>query len=161
MNISKYVTYKEATSSPTAIRNNIDNTPTKDILDNMKHVAVNLFDKVRDHFDNPLQVNSFYRCPALNTAIGGSKTSDHMRGFSIDVDGIYNTNTEIFHYVRLHCEFDQLIAEFKDGDHPAWIHMSLRKEGNRKQVLIAYHDENKKTIYAPYTDTLFVKIYGD
>src|SRR5690606_9646489 len=140
--ISKYITYKEATKSQTATRLGIDNKPTEDHLAAMKHVASEVFDKVRAHFGVPLGVSSFYRGPELNKAIGGSKTSQHMKGEAIDIDAdMYGdiTNKEIFDYIRENLTFDQLIGEGKTGDGDfAWVHVSLKRAGkNRGEVLLA------------------------
>lgn len=144
--ISKYISYKEATKSQTATRLGIDNKPTEDHLAAMKHVASEVFDKVRAHFGVPLGVSSFYRGPELNKAIGGSKTSQHMKGEAIDIDAdMYGgvTNKEIFDYIKDNLIFDQLIDEYDYS----WIHVSLRRDGkNRGQVLRAYK-ENGKTKY--------------
>lgn len=135
--ISKYISYKEATHSQTAVRRKIDNKPSPTELENMKYVATQIFDKVREHFGIPLTVSSFYRCAALNTAVGGSKTSQHMTGQAIDIDadGSSITNAEIFDYIKNNFEFDQLIWEFGTPLEPAWVHVSLKRTGNRKQIL--------------------------
>jgi len=136
MNISKYITLAEATTSQTAVRKNIPNIPNEKELENMKHVAVNVFDKVREHFGKPIRVSSFFRCLRLNNAVGGSKTSQHIKGMAIDMQGTNGlTNAEIFHYIKDNLEFDQLIWEYGTEQEPAWVHVSLVKGKNRKQVL--------------------------
>lgn len=138
--ISKYVSYREGTFSQTAKRYRIDNTPNANELERMKYVATEIFDKVREHFNKPLTVSSFFRCKALNSKIGGSATSQHMTGEAIDIDADFTpgvTNKQIFEWIRDNCEFDQLIEEFPDKTgNPSWVHVSLKKNGkNRKQVL--------------------------
>lgn len=136
--ISEYISYSEATKSQTATRKKIDNTPTPEALERMKHVGKEVFDKVREHFGIPLTVSSFYRGPKLNAAVGGSKTSQHMTGEAIDIDadGSSISNKEVFNYIKDNLEFDQLIWEFGDSKNPAWVHVSLKKNGkNRKQIL--------------------------
>lgn len=136
MNISKYITLAEATTSQTAVRKNIPNIPNEKELENMKHVAVNVFDKVREHFGKPIRVSSFFRCLRLNNAVGGSKTSQHIKGMAIDMQGTNGlTNAEIFHYIKDNLEFDQLIWEYGTEQEPAWVHVSLSRGENRKQVL--------------------------
>jgi uncharacterized protein YcbK (DUF882 family) len=138
-NISKYVSYEEATKSQTAIRNHIENKPSFAELENMKYVATEIFDKVREHFGIPLKVSSFYRCSKLNKAVGGSPTSQHVEGKAIDIDadGSTITNSQIFDYIKNHFNFDQLIWEFGNSTNPAWVHVSLNKSGkNRKQILV-------------------------
>ena len=138
MKLSENLTLAEAIKSNTAIRKGIDNSPTKEHLHNMELVALNIFEPIRDHFMTPLYVSSMYRSAALNKAVKGSKTSQHCKGQAIDIDAdIYGgcTNKEIFEFVRDNLDFDQLIWEYGTEDNPAWIHISYKESGNRKQVL--------------------------
>lgn len=148
--ISKYISLDEATKSPTAKRLGIENKPTKDHLENMRRVAINVFDKVREHFSVPIGVSSFYRSQELNDAVpGSSKTSQHRTGEAIDIDAdIYGnvTNLDIFNYIKDQLVFDQLIGEYPDASGKwSWVHVSLKKSGNRKQVLVKLKDK-----YIPY-----------
>jgi hypothetical protein len=95
--------------------------------------------------------NSFYRSPKLNTAIGGSATSQHVRGEAIDLDSKDNAfNKDIFDYIVKNLDFDQVIAECPDKEgKPSWVHVSYKKTGNRKQVLKAVKVKGKTT-YVPY-----------
>lgn len=150
--ISKNISYKEATLSTTAKRLGIDNTPNAEQFSNMVHVAENVFQPVREHFDTPIYVSSFYRSEALNKAINGSSSSTHMKGEAMDLDAdVYNkvTNAEIFHYIKDNLEFDQLIWEFGTNQNPDWVHVSLSKGVNRKQVLVAKRVHGK-TVYEFY-----------
>ena len=136
--ISKYVSYNEATRSQTATRKGIKNVPNAQELARMKNVATKIFDKVREHFGIPLTVSSFFRCKELNTAIGGSRSSQHMTGEAIDIDadGSSVTNAQIYNYIKDNFEFDQLIWEYGNDKNPAWVHVSLRLVGkNRRQIL--------------------------
>lgn len=138
-NISKYITYSEATKSQTATRLGIKNEPSQEALVSMRYVASQIFDAIRDHFGIPIGVSSFYRSPELNKAVGGSATSQHTTGEAIDIDAdIFGgiTNSEIFKYVKEHLTFDQLIWEYGDKLNPAWVHVSLRRNGiNRQQII--------------------------
>lgn len=140
-NISKHITYAEGFKSQQAIRLGIDNTKlvTEDIVANMRHVAENIFEPIREHFGKPIGISSFYRTSKLNVAIGGSKTSQHVQGEAIDIDAdIFGgvTNKEIFDWVKANLKFDQLIWEYGDEKNPAWVHVSLKRNGkNRNQVI--------------------------
>jgi hypothetical protein len=131
--ISKHISTEEATGSPTALRLGIKNEPNETVLDAMKHVAENLFEPIREWYGKPIKVNSFYRCPELNKAVNGSKTSGHVLGNSIDISaGTKAENKKIFEFIKeSKLDFDQVILEFGG----VWVHISLRKSGNRKQVL--------------------------
>lgn len=148
-NISKYITYSEATKSNTAIKNNIDNTPNAVQLAAMKAVGINVFDKVRSHFNKPIGVSSFFRSEKLNKKVGGSSASDHKDGEAIDIDAdIFGgvTNKEIFEYIKNNLEFDKMIWEFGNDNEPAWVHVSYVKGKNRKLCLKAVK-VNGKTKY--------------
>ena len=75
--ISKHISYKEGTYSVTAIRNDIDNTPNDEQLENMELVAEKVFEPLREWVGGPIKINSFFRCPDLNKRIGGSGKSQH------------------------------------------------------------------------------------
>lgn len=153
MKISEFLTYAEAVKSQTAIRHGISNEPTPEHLENMKHVAKNVFDPVRKFVGGPLNASSFYRSPALNNAIGGSsKTSQHMKGEAIDIDCDtfgFGSNIGVFTFIKKYLEFDQLILEYPDSNgNPAWVHVSLRMDGkNRKQILVKLRAK-----YIPFAD---------
>lgn len=136
--VSKYITLAEATKSQAAIRNGIKNVPGPKELAAMKLVGEKVFDKVREHFGIPLTVSSFYRCPALNKAVKGSATSQHVKGEAIDIDadGSPISNKQVFEYIKANLDFDQLLWEFGDSHNPAWVHVSYKPSGNRKQVLV-------------------------
>ena len=149
MRLSKNLTLKEAIKSNTASRLGIENSPEEWEIHNLRAVAENVFQPVRDHFGVPIGVSSGYRSKALNKAIGGSKYSQHMIGEALDIDAdIYGkvTNAEIFNYIKNNLEWDQMIWEFGDDDEPNWVHVSYKEAGhNRKQLKRAYRD--KKGIY--------------
>jgi len=140
-NISKHITYIEATKSITAIKNDIDNTPTEKQLNNMILLATAIFEPIREHFNKKIGISSFFRSSVLNRLIKGSKTSQHLcnNGAAMDIDAdIYGelTNKEIFDYIKDNLEFDQLLWEYGTEDNPDWVHVSFNKDNNRKQILI-------------------------
>ena len=152
--ISKNITYKEATRSDTAKRLSIDNTPDAEQLENMKRVAENVFQPVRENFDCPIYVSSFFRSEELNKAMKGSSSSTHMKGEAMDLDAdVFGkvTNAQIFHYIKDNLEFDQLIWEFGTEEEAAWVHVSLSKNNNRNQILVAKKVEGK-TVYEFYNE---------
>ena len=144
--ISKHISYKEGVYSITAIRRGIDNTPNDEQLGNMKLIADNVFEPLRQWVGGPIKINSFFRCPELNTAIGGSNKSQHCHGQAIDIDDTFGraTNAEMYHFIKDHLEFDQMIWEFGDDDNPDWVHVSyVSQEDNRNRCLKAYKDKGK------------------
>lgn len=133
MKISKHISLEEATLSPTALRLGIDNTPNEDVLVNMKLVAERCFEPIRNWYGKPIKVNSFYRCDALNKAVKGSLTSQHVQGKAMDIStGTKASNKLIYDWAKENIIFDQLINEY---DY-AWVHISYNKNNNRNQTLI-------------------------
>ena len=153
MHLSKNLSLAEVTKSATAKRRGIANEPTEAHLENLKAVAENIFQPIREEFMCPIFVSSGYRSEALNEAIGGSKTSQHSTGQALDLDAdVYGviTNADIFNYIYDNLEFDQLIWEFGTDENPDWVHVSHHKGGkNRLQVLKAVRKDGK-TKYVPY-----------
>ena len=144
--ISKHISKKEGVYSNTAIRRGIDNTPNKEQLKNMELLAEKIFEPLRVHIGGPIKINSFFRSPELNTAIGGSATSQHCKGQAIDIDDTFGrmTNAEMYHWIKEHLDFDQMIWEFGDDDNPDWVHVSyVSPEGNRNRCLKAYRESGK------------------
>ncbi len=144
--ISKHISYKEGTYSNTATRLGINNTPNDDQLSNMELVAEEVFEPLRSYVGGPIKINSFFRCPELNTAIGGSHKSQHCKGQAIDIDDTFGrcTNAEMYHFIKDHLDFDQMIWEFGDDDNPDWVHVSyVSEEDNRNRCLRAYREKGK------------------
>jgi len=132
-NISKHITFNEATKSPTAIRNGIKNEPNAQELSNMKLVAEKCFEPLREWYGKPIKINSFFRCEKLNTLVKGSKTSQHVEGKAIDMDaGSKQENKKIFEWCKANLVFDQIINEYDYS----WIHISYNASKNRNQILI-------------------------
>lgn len=149
MKISNHISYKEATTSQTAVRKGIDNTPNEYQLQNMKLVAEKIFEPLREHFKRPIAINSFFRSQKLNKAIGGATGSQHTQGRAIDIDDTLGgvTNKQMFDWIKDNLDFDQLIWEFGNDSNPDWVHVSYVSENeNRRRVLKALK-KNGKTIY--------------
>ena len=132
-----------------ATRRGINNTPNDEQLKNMELIADEVFEPLRTYINGPIKINSFFRCPELNKAIGGSGKSQHCQGQAIDLDDTFGfaTNAEMYSFIKEHLEFDQMIWEFGDDNNPDWIHVSyVSPEDNRNRCLKAYR-ENGKTKY--------------
>ena len=139
-NISKHITYKEATHSNTATRKGITNSPDAEQLVRMKALAKHILEPTREYFGKPIYYNSFFRCITLNQVLGGSNTSDHVTGNAADIDTKGQegfSNADLFNHIKETYDFDQLIWEFGDDNEPDWVHVSYRAENNRNQVLRA------------------------
>jgi len=149
MRISKHISYKEATQSQTAVRKGIKNEPDAYQLQNMQTLAENVFEPIREHFGVPIAINSFFRSPKLNKAIGGAAGSQHTQGRAIDIDDTLGgvSNKQMFEWIKENLDFDQLIWEFGNDSNPDWVHVSyVSSTENRKRVLKASR-QNGKTVY--------------
>lgn len=131
--LSENFTVEELTHSDTAERLGIDNTPDLDSLENLQFLVDNVLQPLRDMYGRPIVVNSGYRSPKLNKAVGGSKTSQHMTGQAADITaGSKTENKELFNLVLDNdLIFDQLI----DEKNYSWIHISYNQDRNRQQIL--------------------------
>ena len=144
--ISKHVSYKEGVYSVTAKRLGLENDPTDVHLANMKLVSEKVFEPLRVHVGGPIKINSFYRGPELNKAIGGSAKSQHCHGQAIDIDDTYGhaSNAEMFNYIKANLDYDQMIWEFGTEQNPDWVHVSyVSPDKNRNRCLKAYREKGK------------------
>ena len=153
--ISDHITLKEALRSNTARRLGIENMPDNDTLITMQITAEHIFEPLRNNFNEPIYISSFYRSPELNTAIGGSSRSQHCLGEAIDIDDVYSkaNNADFFNYIKDKLEFDQLILEFYRDNEPTsgWIHCSYSSNANRQQSLRAFREDGKVN-YKPWLE---------
>lgn len=139
-NISKHITYAEATKSQKAIRFGEPNFPTTHQLEKMVTLAEEVFEPLREAMGNkPIYVSSFFRTKRVNELVGGATNSQHTKGEAMDIDAdVFGgmKNSEIFQYILENLDFDQLIWEYGDEKEPAWVHVSYKTpETNRNQVL--------------------------
>ncbi len=138
MELSKNFTLAELCKSQTAIRNNIDNIPTDQIIiNNLIAVSNNILQPIRDNFGIPFSPNSGYRSKELNNKIGGSKTSQHCKGQAVDVEVPTVSNLDLANWCSVHLNYDQIILEFYKEEEPSsgWVHISFNIESNRKKYL--------------------------
>ena len=151
MKLSKNLSLNEVIKSNTAERRGIDNNPNESHLANLKYLAEQVFQPIRDHFGVPIYISSGYRSPALNEAIGGSPHSFHSHGMALDLDqdgrnkGV--SNADVFFFIKENLPFSELIWEFGTEDNPNWVHVAIAKgRENEKKTKIA-EKINGKTQY--------------
>jgi zinc D-Ala-D-Ala carboxypeptidase len=135
MRLSENFSLEELTASETAARKGIDNTPSEEVINNLKRLAAAL-QEVRALLNHrAILVSSGYRSPELNQAVGGSATSDHCKGLAADfICPSYGTPNDIVRAIAASgLSFKQVIREFDK-----WVHLSIPEEGQepRKQALI-------------------------
>ena len=129
----KHFTVSEMLKSDTAIKQRLWNGAPKEAEENLKALVDEVLDPLREAYGRPIRVNSGYRCPKLNTLVGGTPNSQHMRGEAADIQPVVGNEADLPELARILIEngkFDQLIL------YPTFIHVSYKRLGwNRKQVL--------------------------
>lgn len=150
MKLSENFTLSEMIKSDTALRHDMDNTPGDAEIENLRKLAENVLQRVRDHYKRGVKVNSGYRAPDVNAKVGGSRTSDHCMGQAADIEIPGVPNADLAEWIRDNCEFRQLILEFYTPGIPdsGWVHVSYVEGDNKGQVMTALK-ENGKTVYKP------------
>lgn len=139
--LTAHFSWAEAARSSTADAKGIDNAIPPTLKANVQKTA-DLMESVRALLGGkPLRVNSWYRCPALNTAIGGSPRSRHMQGLAVDFEAPAGmTNDAAFKMIATSSLlFDQLIHE-RTRSGADWIHFGASEGPPRRQVLAASGD---------------------
>ena len=132
----KYFSLAEFIHSETAKRLNIDNTPTFEIVDNLNRLA-DYLDGIREKLGKPILVNSGYRCPVLNKAVGGVANSQHQKGLAADL--VCADMAKLESVLRETGGFDQLIKEHRKGySYSFWFHVSVcpRNGKPRNQIIM-------------------------
>ena len=145
-----YFNMMEFFDSPKALELRIANMAStwmeqREVEQNLETLVRKVLDPLRMDMGYPIQVNSVYRCPALNAAIEGAKNSQHMKGMAADITliptekCIWNSkqlNQQAFEYIRDNFVFDQLIIYGLGNDKGRFIHVSYNPNGtNRNQTL--------------------------
>jgi len=148
------------------VRLGIGNEPSADVIANLRQLCVNVLEPVREHFGRPVTVHSGFRCPALNRAVGGAASSQHVEGEAADIEIRGIANAALARWITggisdgyalpghgpgsatAGVPFDQLILEFHTRGIPdsGWVHVSYRPRG-RGEVLTAERISGR-TVYS-------------
>ena len=142
MKLSENFTLAELTDTDTGLPNN----PSQGEINNLKLLVQKVLQPVRDKF-GVITVTSGFRSPEVNSAVGGSATSDHVHGRAADIQ--CDDMASVFNYIRKYLPFKQLIWEFGTDVQPGWIHVSYDVLNNRGEVLKATK-KNGKTKYIKF-----------
>tara|TARA_R110001599_G_scaffold243766_1_gene443648 strand:+ start:492 stop:1100 length:609 start_codon:yes stop_codon:yes gene_type:complete len=154
MKLSENLSLSEITKSNTARRRNISNEPTPKHLKNLKHLAENGFQPIREHFGVPVYISSGYRSEELNSAIGGALNSHHKDGNAIDLDqdgrntGV--SNADIFWFILDNMDYTELIYEFGDDKNPGWVHYALVQGREKEKKTLRAIKVNGRTKYIKF-----------
>jgi hypothetical protein len=128
MYLSEHFSLEELTASETAARAGIDNTPSADLMPNLKTLASGL-EQVRAVLGGQaIHVNSGYRCPALNAQVGGASNSMHMRGLAADIlCPSFGTPLQVCQAIAAaNIVVDEVIHEFGK-----WCHVAFAAPGEQ------------------------------
>jgi len=154
MKLSKNLSLDEVIYSQTALRRNIDNTPTEEHIENLKYVAEKIFQPIREHFGVPIYVSSGYRSKDLNEAIGGSPRSFHSHGMALDLDqdgrnkGV--SNADVFYFIKDNLQFTELIWEFGTKNNPNWVHVAIAPGREEEKNTKIAQKINNRTTYSTW-----------
>lgn len=143
MKLTENFTLEELYRSSTAARIGVDNFPSPVVQENLKMLAEHILQPIRDAYHHPIRVTSGYRCAAVNRAVGGAKTSQHLTGCAADIRCDYTSKAYLFRIIKNMIQerkivVGQLIWEYGTADEPSWIHVSLPTATKRNQILYLY-----------------------
>lgn len=146
MMLSRSFALSEFVVSQTAARRGIDNTPPAGAITELRRLAELVLQPLRDAYSRPVVVSSGYRSPVLNSAVGGTSSSAHMRGQAADITVPGVPVEEVARrIIDLDLPVDQVIDEFG-----SWVHVAVAPVGTapRRQVLTARRGANGRTVYS-------------
>jgi hypothetical protein len=142
MKLSENFSLSEFTETSTGL----PNKPSQEAITNLKYLVQYVLQPARDKF-GPIEITSGYRSEKVNAAVGGSETSDHLKGKAADIK--HKDLASVFAFIRKQTNFKQLIWEFGTDKQPAWIHVSYDVNNNKGEVLKAIK-KNGKTKYIKF-----------
>lgn len=150
MQLSKNFSLQELTKSQQGTRLGLNNTPSDTVINNLQGLVNSILQPLRDMLGKPISISSGYRSFELNTAIGGSRTSEHCFGYAADIEVPGMDNKELFDLIKKNFKFTQLILEFYQEGIPdsGWVHVSMNPTNLKNQSLLAVK-QNNKTVYLP------------
>jgi len=141
MKLSRHFALHEFLRSQTAERHGIDMTPPTHVIVNLQTLVNTCLQPLRDDIKSPIFISSGYRPKALNTKIGGSENSAHMRGCAADFVVAGMTPLQVCERIEsLDLPFDQCIHEFG-----RWVHLGI--VGTGRQELLTAYKVGKRTRY--------------
>ena len=149
--LSPNFSLQELCYSETAQKENIENIPSNEDQENLQALCMNILEPIKNQFNN-VKINSGYRCPLLNSKIGGANESQHAKGQAVDIEVPGMSNLELANWINDNLEFDQLILEnasnLLNDPNSGWVHVSYNTEKNRKQTLTIKEKERRNGLWA-------------
>ena len=116
----------------------IKNIPNEQQVSNLEFLVKEVLQPLRDYLGKPVEITSGFRSKELNFKVGGSATSQHSKGEAADIK-VKGLRPDYLADVimKLGLPYDQMIIEkvhYTNGAYAEWLHVSAKKEGNRKQL---------------------------
>lgn len=141
--LTEHFWLREFIRSGTAERLGLENVPTEEVVRNLKHLCEKVLEPLRKEMGEAIVINSGYRSPPVNEAVGGEANSQHIKGEAADIR-IRNDDVgrRYFEFIVGKCDYDQCLYEHdKRGNR--WIHVSCRRKGNRRKFVADYNGNKK------------------
>ena len=134
MKLSENFTLEELIHSNTAERMGIDNVPKDEkVVENLRSLCLEVLQPLRDYVGAPVHINSGYRCPELNMAVGGVKNSQHCRGEAADIRIVSpKQGREWAAWIEDNCRFDQMLLE-RNKSGAVWLHVSCKRDASKNR----------------------------
>ena len=134
MKLSENFTLEELIRSNTAERMGIDNVPKDEkVVENLRSLCLEVLQPLRDYVGAPVHINSGYRCPELNMAVGGVKNSQHCRGEAADIQIVSpKQGREWAAWIEDNCRFDQMLLE-RNKNGAVWLHVSCKRDASKNR----------------------------
>jgi uncharacterized protein YcbK (DUF882 family) len=128
MKLTENFSLKEMTQSQTALKNNIDNEPNAEQIENLRQLCQTILQPIREDFQLPIKITSGFRSPELCEILGSKSTSQHCANecaaADFEIPGV--DNKKVFKHIIENLPFDQIILEYYDDSdiNSGWIHVS-------------------------------------
>ena len=134
MKLSKNFTLEELIRSNAAERMGFDNVPKDEkVVENLRSLCLEVLQPLRDYVGAPVHINSGYRCPELNMAVGGVKNSQHCRGEAADIRIVSpKQGREWAAWIEDNCRFDQMLLE-RNKNGAVWLHVSCKRDASKNR----------------------------
>jgi hypothetical protein len=120
--VTPHFTLAELTRTSTGL----SNVPTVTEFKALKALCVTLLEPIRLQF-GPVSIHSGYRGPLVNEFVGGSKTSQHLKGEAADFHCLNAELEDVMKWIVIQSglHYGQVILEGHTAGEPTWIHISL------------------------------------
>lgn len=124
----------------------LDNTPTPQVVENLRTLAEKVLQPLRDAV-GPVNVTSGYRSKLVNEAANGARNSDHLWGYAADLQSPDGDHRKIYDWLKANAMFSQLIYEFGNDAQPQWVHVSYNSKDLKREILRA-RNVGKRVTYS-------------